>query len=415
MTLHHLKYILATLLAATALTACSSDDAIVDDGVAADTASYFMSMIIDTGEEQATRATTEGETQGTAADNYIDLNSLHIYLYTRATTSTYTDTWKVSNCDTLLRVSIDSLSRGKYRLVGKLVGDTQKNLAVNGFCIVVMANWDNWNVHPDVTNIGTLEFYQASSYLYPYSGTGATDAEKYYTPTAAKPLPMYGLKTVDVSTTPFVMGRVTDIGEVNLLRAMAKVVVTCSADDLTLADVQLTRCNNRGMCPPTYMYQNTVFPTSLYLSIPGDDTKGCTLPGITENLPFRKVTPTADDEKPYYEIYIPEYRNTTKTQSLRSLSAQAQSNTPVPTRISMKLADSEGTVGDKTYYLDFKEYTDVNMGAFGDEATTFDILRNHIYHYDVTGATNYTYVVKDWSRYEAPEIVFKGTAHTSRK
>lgn len=210
------------------------------------------------------------------------------------------------------------------------------------FRIVVLANWgaDSYPGDADLT-AGVTTISDVCE------GIGAKNTYHYdspYTPSATTPVPMYGVKTC---TMPNTTDRYIDIGDLYLLRAMAKVEVICKAGSgLELASVNLVNYNTTGYSAPQGMYDNTNYTTAPHIPEDAVDTQ--------TSLAFQV---SADKSKAV--IYIPEYENTGA----------------VPRSwLSLTFADNT----DKHYTIDFREYSDGKPA--GD---WFDILRNCCYRFTV--------------------------------
>lgn len=217
------------------------------------------------------------------------------------------------------------------------------------FRIVVLANWGVGNYPQDaeltagVTTISDV-----------CEGTGAKNTYVYpssYTPSAATPIPMYGVKTC---TMPLSADRYIDIGDLYLLRALAKVEVVCQdGSGLELASVSLANYNTKGFRTPQGMYDNTGYVSAPH--IPND---------VENSLSTLAFHVSADKSKAV--IYIPEYENT-------GAGPRCQ--------LSVTFADNP----DKHYTVDFREYS-------GGKPTGdwLDILRNCCYRFTVDKTAEFT-------------------------
>ena len=322
---------LTIVLAALLLGACNS---IMDDEVCADqpsdtTTPVQIGFTLTTG-DVSSRVTEEPEA-GTGRENYIDIanNNFRILLF--KTDNTYLTALKVN------RITQTGNDGTTYYVEGEL------DKAYTDFKLVVLANWetyaDNWTSETTIADVCEA--------TYSYSSSFNIDNDL---------IPMYGVQTYsDVEFRADLLTQLTD--EIDLLRAMAKIEVTCSAPDIELTDVTLHNYNTSGMCAPKKIYNNTA-------AWDVDTETNCSheihLPvGITPNeksLPFKKV-----DES--YIIYVPEFDNTDVTKSFISVSLERNS-TPVVL---------------ENPYIFFGEYND---GTLKDN-TDFDIVRNHYYKYTI--------------------------------
>ena len=330
MKIRYIPY-LTIVLAALLLGACNS---IMDDEVCADqpsdtTTPVQIGFTLTTG-DVSSRVTEEPEA-GTGRENYIDIanNNFRILLF--KTDNTYLTALKVN------RITQTGNDGTTYYVEGEL------DKAYTDFKLVVLANWetyaDNWTSETTIADVCEA--------TYSYSSSFNIDNDL---------IPMYGVQTYsDVEFRADLLTQLTD--EIDLLRAMAKIEVTCSAPDIELTDVTLHNYNTSGMCAPKKIYNNTA-------AWDVDTETNCSheihLPvGITPNeksLPFKKV-----DES--YIIYVPEFDNTDVTKSFISVSLERNS-TPVVL---------------ENPYIFFGEYND---GTLKDN-TDFDIVRNHYYKYTI--------------------------------
>ena len=217
------------------------------------------------------------------------------------------------------------------------------------FRIVALANWGSYpqatNLTVGVTTIRDVCENARANNTYAYTAP--------FTPSAKTPIPMYGVKTCSM---PANTDRYIDIGNLYLLRAMAKVEVVCSETPyLELQSVQLTGYNTNGYCAPQGMYDNTGYVSAPH--IPTDAGSNVTAP-----LAFHV---SADKSKAW--IYIPEYLNT---------------GAGTPCQLSVTFVDNP----DKHYPADFCEY-DSDGKPTGNR---LDILRSVCYRFTVDKTAEFT-------------------------
>lgn len=233
-------------------------------------------------------------------------------------------------------------------------GDSEHPLEYNVLCsltkkpegtfkVMALANWGVGN-YPQDTNltegVTTIDdVCEGNTYVY----NPVTDGT--FIPSTETPIPMYGVKSSDMNLEA---GRRNDIGDLYLLRAMAKVEVVCQdGSGLELASVSLVRYNTKGFCAPNGMDVNTSYVSEPH--IPAD-----AVPDESTSLDFRIST-----NKDKAVIYIPEYRNT---------------GTDRHCRLSVTFADNT----DKQYTIDFREYSNGKPSG-----GWLDILRNCCYRFTV--------------------------------
>lgn len=173
-----------------------------------------------------------------------------------------------------------------------------------------------------------------------------------YTRANVSYIPMWGVTTTTFDLTP---GESDDIGSIDLLRAMAKVEVIMNAEGYTIDNIAVDKSNPNGYCLPNGY--NSVSETDQL------DMEGETPASFK---PYTSETPESKAEDGQHYIYLPEYDNSTK-----------------PAKIQV-------TVNGETYELEFKDYEN---GAPKDE-TPYNIVRNHIYRYTITGVNDGKLIIK---------------------
>ena len=181
-----------------------------------------------------------------------------------------------------------------------------------------------------------------------------------YTRANVSYIPMWGVTTTTFDLTP---GESDDIGSIDLLRAMAKVEVSFSddfpTDEYTIGDITLSPYNTQGYCVPAG-----------YASVETTGALDREEAGAAYSFnPLTSVSTsplTFTEENGKYYIYLPEYYNSTDA------------------------AKIQVTVNDETYDLEFKDYEN---GAPKD-GTQYDIVRNHIYRYTITGVNDGKLIIK---------------------
>lgn len=172
-----------------------------------------------------------------------------------------------------------------------------------------------------------------------------------YTRANVSYIPMWGVTTAQFNLTP---GVSEDIGSIDLLRAMAKVEVIMNAEGYTIDNIAVDKSNPNGYCLPNGY--NSVSETDQL------DMEGETPASFK---PYTSETPESKAEDGQHYIYLPEYDNSTK-----------------PAKIQV-------TVNNETYELEFKDYENgVPTGA------PYDIVRNHIYRYTITGVNDGKLIIK---------------------
>lgn len=204
--------------------------------------------------------------------------------------------------------------------------------------------------------------------------------------TAAIPesIPMWGVKDVNLNLQP---GTRQDLGDIHILRAMAKVEVELDGSlveqGYALNSVAFPEgsYNNSGWCMPAVTDWNSLTDTRLLdteavLNVQtGSDTKKSLLFVLSE-----KNTSSV--------AYVPEFK--------------AGTDGPV---MKIKL-EKDGTAQDKEYTVKFAGYTDGTAG------NCMDVVRNHWYKFTITKVGQETvtvslqYQVMDWTQVDNGDLNF---------
>jgi hypothetical protein len=366
----------AALASSLTLSGCSGEEDVIPETEAQET---HVSITIDTGVRTGTRSILESETDeaGIGYENYINTNDVHIFFFSQPSTSAWGDRLFEFTPSAKYKTS-----DGVYTMDGELTSEQYDILKANNFNfrITVTANWGLQSDQFDTGNQGFFCWNDVNAYEFDYSN---------YTPSAETPIPMYGVKTY--SNVEFKKGKNTDLGNIDMLRAMAKieVVLEASSKDTKLSDVVLSSCLAKGQCSPTAMYDNTVQdPQTVNINIPGNNSAKANynmFPDKLQNVAFKKVSDTN------YLIYVPEDLN---TGSYRTGSA-------TESYITLKINGSD-------YKLRFMEY-DTESGTPKDEnANPYNIIRNHHYLYTIIWTNHLTlkYKVIPWNEETADDITF---------
>lgn len=153
------------------------------------------------------------------------------------------------------------------------------------FKIMALANCGGIALPPFVPGTTTIE-EMCGNYSYTYTAG--------FVPSENTPIPMWGVLTSDKELTA---GVVTDIGTLEMLRALAKIEVRCKDNSLLkLKSVTLNRLNDKGFLLPGKddALNNTVYVTTP--NIPSDAAQ-------TASASFRLLDAHTG------VIYVPEFRN----------------------------------------------------------------------------------------------------------
>lgn len=249
------------------------------------------------------------------------------------------------------------------------LGSISETLTANTeYKIMVFANCADWANITSETNLSDLS----------------------YTYNENMGIPMWGVITQTLTLVP---GSRQELGEISLLRAVAKVEVSMNVEGYTLQSVSIDNSNKQGYCLPK---DYTLVGNTTDLDREEDTN-------ITTFNPYKDSEKIEDrtftNENGTYYIYLPEYNNSTNAAKIQ---VTVKNNT---------------TNEEKPYDLEFKDY--VNGAPTGDP---YDIVRNHIYRYTITGVNDgklkLEYRVLLWDKVESaigwnPEIKDGGNAPVS--
>ena len=337
---------LIILLAVSLLGSCNiMDDEVCSGQSSPITAPVQVGFTLTTG-DVSSRAIQEGTEDATERENYIDIPNRDFMFLLFDEENKYLTTFQVDN---ITQLSENENNGQKYYVTGEL------SEPYSSFKLVVLANWGKaypkeTDLTPEVTTIEQV--CSATTAIYTYDGNFDIDKNL---------IPMYGVHTYEgIQWRADLLTELKE--EVDLLRAMAKIEVNCTAEGFKLDGVTLHRYNTTGYCAPLNVYSDTQ-----------TDWK------YTENDVCEHTThipdevETSESSLPFiqqgenYIVYVPEFENKGVTdKSYISVSlVHKDDNTPV-------------TLDNST--INFCEY---NEGTPVDN-TDFDIVRNHWYSYNIT-------------------------------
>lgn len=340
MKIRYIPY-LTIVLAAFLLSACHS---IMDDEVCADqpsdtTTPVQIGFTLTTG-DVSSRVTEEPEA-GTGRENYIDIanNNFRILLF--KTDNTYLTALKVN------RITQTGNDGTTYYVEGEL------DKAYTDFKLVVLANWgttyaDNWT--PETTIADVCE----ATYSYSSSFNINNDL-----------IPMYGVQTY--SDVEFRADLLTELPtDIDLLRAMAKIQVTCNAEGFELDEVKLHRYNTSGYCAPTGVDEDTATDWKYEENAVCNHVTHIPANSVSESSLAFTDTETEDG----FIIYVPEFDNKTNTEERSYI------------EVSLIHTDDKSPVNLEETNIYFCLYDEENGTPTPN--TDFNIVRNHWYKYDIT-------------------------------
>lgn len=309
----------AALLSLLLLASCSRNDEVaVAEG---EEGKVYVTLTLSiNGEEVGSRATWNSEQdtdeEGVGWENKID--DLQILIYDDA--DEYVGT-------------VEDLFASNSQYVGTLSGT---NWQSGTYKFVVLANFTASNTR--LADLASIHYNQNAEYI-----------------------PMWGVLK---SQFTFAAGERTNIGSIDLLRAMAKVEVNFAESfpsDYEIGAITISPYNTQGYCLPAG-YESVETTGALDREEAGT---AYSFNPLAASASTSSLTFTEENGK--YYIYLPEYENT-----------------------ETNAAKIKVTVNGETYELEFKDYEN---GA-PKEGTQYDIVRNHIYRYTITGVNDGKLVIK---------------------
>lgn len=366
MKIHFTSYITTVLLAFT-LGACNiMDDSPCTDEPASVGTSVQVGFTLTTG-EVSSRAVPEGEEPGSGYENYIDIEGEDFRILLFDAANKYLTTFE----PTIIRATDDSQYPQTYYVEGELPE------AYSNFKLVVLANWGK-DAYPTNLEEGVTTIDKVCTSTYTYNAANNTSI----IPSAENKIPMYGVKTC---TETLRADLLTDLGTVDLLRAMAKIEVKCNAEGFKLGGVKLHRYNTKGYCAPTGVDDDTKTDWEY------ENDEVCKhnvhIPANSISTSELNFEPTADG----FIAYVPEFDNTTNVSERTYI------------EVSLLYADDESpvTLGETNiYFCLYDEATGTPTAN-----TDFDIVRNHWYTYTINkvddGKLIFQYRVRLWNTVES--------------
>lgn len=329
----------AALLSLLSLASCSRNDEVaVAEGEEGKVQVTF-TLKLDN-ESSASRAMSRAE-DNTWGDKYDDdlgndydnrINDLQVVIYEGNTFKC-----KVTNLSLY-----KNEEKNEYTYLGSIEVPLETLTAGTEYKIMVFANCEDW---ADITSETTL-----STFL-PYTYSEGMD------------IPMWGVITQTLSLEP---GSRQELSDISLLRAFAKVEVSMNVEGYTLQSVSIDNSNKQGYCLPK---DYTLVGNTTDLDRE-EDTDITTFNPYKDSKKIEGRTFT--NENGTYYIYLPEYDNGTEAAKIQ---VTVKNNT---------------TNEEKKYDLEFKDYEN---GAPKDE-TPYNIVRNHIYRYTITGVNDGKLIIK---------------------
>lgn len=368
----HIIRTLSVCVALLLLSACGQEQdglAVADESAA----SVQVSFTLTTASGNAsTRVGTDEP--GTGYENYIDItnNNFRFLLFDKDN-NTFVYSFTPQSVT-------PAGASGEYAQTYEVEGEMPEEYADFNYKVVVLANWPDYPDANDLIIDRTTIVDICSAYAYQYTAP--------FVPSEEQLIPFYGVATINNTLRPDIS---TNLGSIDLLRALCKVEVKCSADGFTLKEVKLNKYSTKGMCAPLKVYNNTKEDWEKYeqIHLPIDNTLGTSL--------------LLSNPDGTFIAYVPEYNNAVLKDSYLEVTLTDANN-------------KEVTLKSPNIY--FKNYTDGSPV----DGSDYDLIRNHWYQFDITkvndGKLKLEYRVLLWDKVESaigwnPEIKDGGNAPVS--
>lgn len=388
---NRLAHILLSLLAvALTIVSCISDREVCTDSSQSDDKVQVKFTIAMDNATTSTRGSWDSDIKangekGDYYENTIEMGKFQVLVYNSS------DNKYIGKVNKTSYIRETGTSNNLYSVIGDLSidkSDLNTDQTLDCF-MVVLANYDNESSPTTDNTIADLQ----STYSYDHD-----NIEKTYTATTTdtkKYIPIWGVKHVKVSLKA---GSSTDIGEIYMLRAMAKVQLSLDAAfaaSYTIVSAKLTDSNNQGYVVPTTgetFYSSTI-STENYGTKQLDADNCFNVLAKTETTAIEanfwqeyewNTNGTIGDKVANrYIIYVPEYK---------------QGSTPATIKVTLRPSGETTADKDKEYEIELKKY-DTNGNATGN---ALNLVRNSIYKYNITGIEgeklNVTFAVAEWEQ-----------------
>lgn len=232
----HIIRTLSVCVALLLLSACRQEQdglAVADESAA----SVQVSFTLTTASGNAsTRVGTDEP--GTGYENYIDItnNNFRFLLFDKDN-NTFVYSFTPQSVT-------PAGASGEYAQTYEVEGEMPEEYADFNYKVVVLANWPTYPSENDLTGKTIQDICLAYTYNY-------TDS---FVPSESQLIPFYGVATISTTLRPDIS---TNLGTIDLLRALCKVEVKCSDNGFTLTGATLHRYSTQGMCAPLDVYNNT--------------------------------------------------------------------------------------------------------------------------------------------------------------
>lgn len=413
----------ACLIAGVVASSCSKESLASPDPLLP--AEGVPTLGISLGVEGATRATNPGEFEpGSGYENYLDITGNDYRIYFFDTDKNY----YLATFDPYLKPAINpEPEEGTYYYT--FMGQVPSNVGTR-FKLVVAANWGTYPEEKEeaddaegsfslvkgVTTIEDLTTHADSQF-----DALATPAEGEDWLGPERLIPFYGVRSYDLTDEKYGVNQYID-SEGNLkkdvyvdltgdalplLRAMARVEVVLDNAYASFSSVKMSRRNAKGFCAPYSDADGWQFDYTDYYHDYTWDTDFARVPHLVGGkndanaveLEFKKVSSRKEnDDKTVtpekWVAYVPEYINVgTDDYTVITVTLANPDGETVP---GTGDGDTEGTEKPKwdnpTKMIYFatngtKESNDITTAATRSEAGRYNIERNNIYRFTITGMT----------------------------
>lgn len=355
------KNLLAAMSAVMLFSGCSDkdDEMFTSNEVNSDAEDITINMII-SAQNLSSRAEGHETTTATEAENYIDVLGGDFFVY-------------ILNEDGVIIGQFNPTVRQEiyngYRLSGKL----SANYALSSFRLLVMANWNNefsgdYSNNIIINNTTLEDLYSNPkdfNFIYPVTQSGNPLS---WQPMEGNGIPMFGVSnsiSLPTATNGFVPE--IEVGSINMLRALAKIVVVNGTDidnEFELRSCNLSKYNTIGRFIP----DGEANPDW------NDQLKQVTKPSLPANPSLSRTgilfVPGKDNKS--HTLYLPEMASNTGAAPIINIVATLQNL-------------------EKDYEIVLGEY---NVDGEYIQGTCLDILRNHQYTYTITNVDKASIEVK---------------------
>lgn len=345
--------------------ACSS--AVGDEPVSPSvTGDYGFTLTLSVGDNESFMRSTPSDGEydsGAGYENYIDLASpdYRIYLFNSNNKLIYAvPPVEVS----LLPTDLSQEGSKTYELKFSLTDIQQYGFTNPDNCtfkMLMLANWRDYPAESSLTaGVTTIDdLMKSQQALRDYT------APKSALLTADERIPMFGVKLY--SGISLDKDYMTRLDKFHLLRAYSKIEVYSSETSTTqIKSVELTRyCTQSYNSPLLKEYIQSEYVTNTYLN----DYGGLTFRPVVDKENGKSLILKQEGASGHFFAYVPEFRNVVN-------------NTARPDDERARLLITY--IDDRTDYVEFKYYDDVNASRNGaKKGDFFDLRRNYWYRYEL--------------------------------